>query len=88
MKWDDLTPHQRDTLVVKHVFANNDTLRNYSTDTHTADAMEDEIARQGLDDAYLIELARIVGGSRVHALYAADASQRCRAALRAKGIEI
>lgn len=88
MNWYELTPHQRDTLVVKHVLVNNGRLRDYSTDARAADAMEDEIARQGLDFAYLTELARITGDNRVRALYSATPDQRCLAALRAKGVEL
>lgn len=104
MNWNDFPPRQRDAMVhmdaMRHSvvdtlihtddegFTAGEEVPHYSTDATAADAMEDELARQGLEDVYLVELACVVGASRVQALYSATPAQRCLAALRAKGIAI
>lgn len=91
MKWEDLTQLQKDVLVAKHVFGYDPIVavsRNYSTDATDADAMEDEIARQGLAVRYVEALAHVTGASRIEAVHDATPDQRCLAALRAKGVTI
>lgn len=65
-----------------------DALPAYTTDAATADAMEDELSQQGLEDIYLVKLAHICGFNSIVALGDATPDQRCLAALRAKGVEV
>ena len=66
----------------------HNTAPNYSTNASVADEMENELERQGLDSIYLVKLSQIVGANPIVALGTATPEQRCRAALRAKGINV
>lgn len=66
----------------------HDTAPCYSTDASVADAMENELVQQGLEDIYLVKLAHICGTNRIAALCNATPEQRCHAALRSKGVDI